>query len=112
MCGIVGLFLKTAALRPQLGTLTARMLNVMSERGPDSAGFAIYGSGHSERIKITARMANTHDMDALAAAFKRSFGRTAELALNDSHAIFTVPVSQAAAARTWLQARQPPLHIV
>ena len=47
MCGIVGLFLKNKALAPQLGALTAQMLTVMSDRGPDSAGFAVYGAGTS-----------------------------------------------------------------
>ena len=45
MCGIVGLFLKNQALAPELGRLTAKMLITMSERGPDSAGFALYGAG-------------------------------------------------------------------
>lgn len=42
MCGIVGLFLKNAALEPELGRLTALMLSEMTDRGPDSAGFAVY----------------------------------------------------------------------
>ena len=39
MCGIVGLYLKTPRLEPQIGRLTAEMLDVMTDRGPDSAGF-------------------------------------------------------------------------
>ena len=42
MCGIVGLFLKNAELEAQLGAYLAPMLIGMSERGPDSAGFAVY----------------------------------------------------------------------
>ena len=44
MCGIVGLFLKDSKLEPDLGRLTAAMLSEMCDRGPDSAGFAVYGS--------------------------------------------------------------------
>lgn len=51
MCGIVGLFLKNKALEPELGRLTALMLHEMCDRGPDSAGFAIYGGG-DERAKL------------------------------------------------------------
>ncbi len=51
MCGIVGLFLKNKALEPELGKLTALMLHEMCDRGPDSAGFAIYGGG-DERAKL------------------------------------------------------------
>jgi len=43
MCGIVGLHLKEAALHRRLGELLTPMLLAMSERGPDSAGIAIYG---------------------------------------------------------------------
>jgi methylamine---glutamate N-methyltransferase subunit A len=42
MCGIVGLFLKTPELEAKLGAYLAPMLIGMSERGPDSAGFAVY----------------------------------------------------------------------
>ena len=42
MCGIVGLFLKNPALRPQLGRHLSTMLIGMTERGPDSAGIAVY----------------------------------------------------------------------
>jgi hypothetical protein len=45
MCGIVGLFLKDRALEPELGVLLAGMLITMCDRGPDSAGFAVYGAG-------------------------------------------------------------------
>ena len=42
MCGIVGLFLKKPELEANLGAWLAPMLTGMSERGPDSAGFAVY----------------------------------------------------------------------
>lgn len=43
MCGIVGLHLRDPDLQPQLGRLLETMLGQMSERGPDSAGVAVYG---------------------------------------------------------------------
>src|SRR5271167_4988352 len=43
MCGIVGLFFKREAATHSLGPLLAGMLSQMSERGPDSTGFALYG---------------------------------------------------------------------
>ena len=42
MCGIVGLLVKKAELREQLGAMMVPMLVGMSERGPDSAGLAEY----------------------------------------------------------------------
>ena len=42
MCGIVGLFLKNSELENNLGLLLSDMLVTMTDRGPDSAGIAIY----------------------------------------------------------------------
>lgn len=42
MCGIVGLYLKNPKLQPQLGAMFEPMLVEMTQRGPDSAGVAIY----------------------------------------------------------------------
>ncbi|MFE2431556.1 glutamine amidotransferase family protein [Streptomyces sp. NPDC059373] len=43
MCGIVGLHLREPSLHPRLGELLAAMLGQVVERGPDSAGVAVYG---------------------------------------------------------------------
>lgn len=43
MCGIVGLHLRDPALYPNLGELLTGMLDQMCDRGPDSAGMAVYG---------------------------------------------------------------------
>jgi glutamate synthase domain-containing protein 1 len=42
MCGIVGLYCKSSELEPRLGDFLAAMLEQMSDRGPDSAGVALY----------------------------------------------------------------------
>ena len=42
MCGIVGLYCKSPELEPSLGAYLAAMLVQMSDRGPDSAGVAVY----------------------------------------------------------------------
>ncbi|HZO96256.1 MAG TPA: glutamine amidotransferase family protein [Gaiellaceae bacterium] len=42
MCGIVGLYCKSPELEPKLGEYLAAMLVQMSDRGPDSAGVAVY----------------------------------------------------------------------
>ena len=42
MCGIVGLYLKKKNLYNKLGLYLSGMIDNMSSRGPDSAGFAIY----------------------------------------------------------------------
>jgi methylamine---glutamate N-methyltransferase subunit A len=42
MCGIVGLFCKSPELEPRLGAYLSEMLVQMNDRGPDSAGVALY----------------------------------------------------------------------
>ena len=42
MCGIVGLFSKSLAVRERLGEHLGDMLVELSDRGPDSAGVALY----------------------------------------------------------------------
>ena len=54
MCGIVGLFLKDRALEPKLGQMLGQMLEVMTDRGPDSAGFAVYGAGAPGRTSTSS----------------------------------------------------------
>jgi len=55
MCGIVGLFLKDDALKPLLGEMLSAMLVTMTDRGPDSAGIAIYGDDVAGQMKITVQ---------------------------------------------------------
>jgi glutamate synthase domain-containing protein 1 len=43
VCGIVGLHLRDPELYPRLGRLLETMLGQLAERGPDSAGVAVYG---------------------------------------------------------------------
>ena len=78
MCGIVGLFLKDPALEPQLGGLLADMLVTMTDRGPDSAGIAIYGRPEAGRAKLTVQSADPDaDFDGLARAWRRTLAAPA-----------------------------------
>ena len=75
MCGIVGLFLKNEALEPSLGKLMTTMLATMCERGPDSAGFAIYGGGDDAHVKLTVRAGSAaYDFEALARKLSDALG--------------------------------------
>ena len=55
MCGIVGLFIKDKTLEPELGRLLSDMLTTMCDRGPDSAGFAVYGAPKTGAAKLTVQ---------------------------------------------------------
>ncbi|MGB2320417.1 MAG: glutamine amidotransferase, partial [Candidatus Puniceispirillum sp.] len=53
MCGIVGLFLKDKSLEADLGRMLSEMLVTMTDRGPDSAGIAVYNAHQAGQAKIT-----------------------------------------------------------
>ncbi len=50
MCGIVGLFAKTPEIEQRLGEHLAAMLVQMDDRGPDSAGVAVYREPGPHRV--------------------------------------------------------------
>jgi methylamine---glutamate N-methyltransferase subunit A len=59
MCGIVGLFCKAPELEARLGRYLAAMLVQMDERGPDSAGVAVYRDpAPNEMTKLTLYSTN------------------------------------------------------
>jgi methylamine---glutamate N-methyltransferase subunit A len=92
VCGIVGLFLKNPALEPKLGALMTGMLATMCERGPDSAGFAVYGQGDAAHIRLTLRAADPgHDFGALAGRLSAALGAPLGIAPHGTHAVLTVP---------------------
>ncbi len=105
MCGIAGLFLKNRALEPELGALTAGMLGVLTERGPDSAGFAVYGAGAAGQVKFTLRAPAGYDFPALAALLE------AGCTQHGDHAVLSVPATREAHVRATL-AQRPEVAIV
>jgi glutamate synthase domain-containing protein 1 len=67
MCGIVGLFCKNPELERSLGALLSAMLVQMDDRGPDSAGVAVYRNpAPAGRSKLTLYSTDPHeDWEAL-----------------------------------------------
>jgi methylamine---glutamate N-methyltransferase subunit A len=113
MCGIVGLFIKDKALEPKLGSLTADMLSTMCERGPDSAGFAVYGAPLSGQSKITVQSANPDvDFKGLDAALKLASGVDVKLVRTETHAVLTVPSSKVADVRAVIKAKHPTIRVM
>ena len=94
MCGIVGLFLKNDALRPKLGEMLTDMLITMTDRGPDSAGIAIYGA-EGEGVKITVQSDDPTAFDGLGARLAEATGVEAVIRVIDTHAVLTVTEDQA-----------------
>jgi glutamate synthase domain-containing protein 1 len=98
MCGIVGLFLKDPELEPQLGAMLAAMLGTLCDRGPDSAGFAVYGRPASGAIKLTVRGPRDYDFTALLRTIDPSSALPASV-VRDTHLVLTVREEDEMAAR-------------
>lgn len=92
MCGIVGLYLKNKALESELGALFEPMLIAMTDRGPDSAGFAIYGDEVADTsIKLTLRHSDPeYSWEALATALQSQMDVGVEWFRNGKVAVFKI----------------------
>ena len=122
MCGIVGLFLKDASLQTELGSMLTDMLVTMSDRGPDSAGIAIYGdqavSGKNgntstDIAKITLQSATPDtDFDGLEAALSKMLASKISLQSRDTHAVLSLPRDMIDAARTLLTDMRPNIRVM
>jgi glutamate synthase domain-containing protein 1 len=114
MCGIVGLFSKSEAVEQRLGEHLGRMLAQMSDRGPDSAGVAIYRSpAPPGASKVSLFSADPREEwkavgDALTAAFG---GPGIDPEVRASHAVLVVD-ADAEAADAWLREHRPDLRIM
>jgi amidophosphoribosyltransferase len=91
MCGIVGLYLKNDKYQSRLGELFSPMMIAMTERGPDSAGFAIYGDAVDTGIKFTLRHEDeNYDWEKLAKDIEEALVTKVDWFKNSKVAIFKV----------------------
>jgi amidophosphoribosyltransferase len=113
MCGIVGLFLKDQSLSPKLGEMLTDMLITMTDRGPDSAGIAIYGDPSQGTTKVTVQSANPEqDFAGLADELGRRLNTSVTQTINDTHAVLDIPGDQFEAARAALAEIRPSVRIM
>lgn len=113
MCGIVGLFLKDKSLEPQLGTLLSDMLVTMTDRGPDSAGIAIYGADQNDLAKLTIQSPDPEtDFAGLTEDLRQAGITNASVLPKSTHAVITVSSDQLDATRTALEELRPDVRVM
>ena len=113
MCGIVGLFLKDKSLEPKLGEMLTEMLITMTDRGPDSAGIAIYGSDADGNSKLTVQSDNADaDFATLAEDLSEALNTKVALRRNDTHAILEMPEDKLEEARSALASMRDGMRIM
>jgi amidophosphoribosyltransferase len=117
MCGIVGLLLKKPELHSQLGTLMVPMLIGMHDRGPDSAGMAVFGQPLPEsqrKLSLYSGLTDAgaaYDWVGLADALNAALRVQAHIKTQGNHAIFTFD-GPADAVKAFIHAADAKLHIL
>lgn len=112
MCGIVGLMIKTPALRSRLGELATPMLIGMTERGPDSAGLAVFTDplpGAQRKYSLYAGQGDVDWMHVRSSA-SAALGEVT-IASQANHAVLGTD-AVADVVRAWLKREQPQLHLL
>ncbi len=104
MCGIAGLFLKDQKLEGDLGALLAGMLSPLTDRGPDSTGFAVYGVGTGGDLKFTLRGPREFDFDFLLRGLCDAVGEKIRHRRHDTHLVVSVPIDRKSLVSQALQA--------
>jgi methylamine---glutamate N-methyltransferase subunit A len=113
MCGIAGLYLKSATLQKQLGSHLSRMLEQLSFRGPDSAGVAFYrhpAPPGSSKVSLYSSDSE-QDWEAVHAQLMLEFGHVSGPNVRATHATFVVG-ADAADAQAWLSEMHPELRVM
>ncbi len=113
MCGIVGLFLKDKSLEPKLGDMLTDMLVTMTDRGPDSAGIALYTAGAEGRAKLTVQSDDPQaDFAGLDSALGERLGGSVSMTIRDTHAVLDIDKGAIDAARAALSDVRPSVRIM
>jgi methylamine---glutamate N-methyltransferase subunit A len=112
MCGIAGLFSKSPEVSESLGRHLGDMLLQLGDRGPDSAGVAIYRNpAPSGSCKVTLHSpAPGYDWSRVREALAAAFG-AGEAEVRASHAVVVVE-TDAESAVSWLRERYPELRVM
>jgi methylamine---glutamate N-methyltransferase subunit A len=113
MCGIVGLLVKKPSLRPQLGALMVPMLTGMTERGPDSAGLAVYTAPVSEGRRKLSLYSGEHAVDwsELLGRLRDAIAETHEIAAHGNQAVLTT-AADADQVASWLRRHAPGVAVL
>ena len=113
MCGIVGLFLKDKSLEVDLGRMLSDMLVTMTDRGPDSAGIAVYNAHQAGQAKITVQANNPQaNFDGLDKKLGAAIGASVKMDVRDTHAVLIMPQVSLDVAMAELRQLEPVIRIM
>jgi methylamine---glutamate N-methyltransferase subunit A len=113
MCGIVGLFCKSPDLEPRLGEYLGAMLAQMDDRGPDSAGVAVYRDAVSPgSSKLTLYSSDSElEWDTVRAQLGEALGGASIVDVRARHCVVLVD-AEAGEAEQWVRGHRPDLRVM
>ena len=113
MCGIVGLYLKNPKLQSQLGAMFKPMLIEMTNRGPDSAGVAIYRNPvNADEVKFSLAHDDTNfNWRHLEGGLEEGLKAEATIEQIGNHCILVTKAKEADVVN-WLKQNAPGVRVV
>ena len=113
MCGIVGLYLKNPKLQPKLGAMFKPMIIEMTNRGPDSAGVAIYRNRvKKNQVKFSLAHDDAgYDWKKVETGLEKALKCDATIRKIGNHCILVTNAKEDVAVK-WLDAHHPKVRVV
>jgi len=117
MCGVVGLLLKDRSLEPRLGRMLVGMVAALDERGPDSAGLAVYsdepaGPPRAGTVRICLGSDGPIDWDGLREGLSARLGPSLDSAAFGAGVVLSVPDESEDEVRGILAATWPKVRVL
>jgi glutamate synthase domain-containing protein 1 len=113
MCGIVGLLVKNPAMRPRLGNLLLPMFDCMADRGPDSAGLAVFTDPVERAVRKFSLYSDDrgYDWRKLASEFQGQSKQATKVDAIENHATLLTS-AMPDSLKAWLVQYDPTLHVL
>lgn len=113
MCGIVGFLAKKPELCRSLGEQVVPMLTCMGDRGPDSAGLAVFGDPVETSLRRFSLYAPSRlfDWPTLEQQLTAQLGGEIELSALENHAT-VIGSANPVRFKAWLNETYPALHLL
>ncbi|MFO0994104.1 MAG: glutamine amidotransferase family protein [Hyphomicrobiales bacterium] len=113
MCGIVGLYLKNKKLQPKLGQMFKPMIIEMTNRGPDSAGVAIYRNPVKKgQVKFSlAHDDASYDWKKIDLGLERALKCDATVKKIGNHCLLVTNAKEKSVV-DWLKVHHPEVRVV
>ena len=105
--------MKDKSMEVNLGRMLSEMLVTMTDRGPDSAGIAVYNAYQAGQVKITVQADDPlADFDGLDIKLGKAIRAGVKMIVRDTHAVLVMPQANLDVAMAELHKLDPAIRIM